>query len=511
MSTAIYRKYRPQSFSDVTNQNHVKITIKNQIASKTVSHAYLFAGPRGVGKTTMARLLAKSLNCENRKDGEDEPCLTCHNCTEMRDGHALDVIEVDAASNTGVDNVRDNIIEAVRFSPGKGRHKIFIIDEAHMLSTPAFNALLKTLEEPPAHAIFVLATTEVHKIPQTILSRCQRFDFHRLATSDIKARLKMISRGEGVKVADEVIDAVTRLSEGCLRDAESLLGQVFALGEKEIGVDEASIILPVTNTEIVLEIVDGIQRKDLKTVFTTLNTFVDQGGSIKNLIDELIDFVRNTMLLELGGPYHDHYDEKTMEKMRRFGESIGPANSATLLDKMLDARSKPHFDAIVQLPLEIAIVEYCGVEGTPTSNIKLQNQTSTPALTPIPDQTSTLTQTPIQTPISDSTPKSEGTISLEEIQLKWGRCCEAVGKRNVALPMVLQKIKPTNISGDEVEISFDMQFHFDTINEPKNLKILEDAVSEVMQRTIKIKPIYAKAEQDEALGEIADAFGGQVI
>ena len=355
MKGVIYRKYRPSTFADVTNQNHIKITIQNQIANNTTSHAYIFAGPRGVGKTTIARLLAKTLNCENRKSGETEPCNKCSNCLELSAGRAIDVIEVDAASQTGVDNVRENIIESIRFAPAKSKFKVFIIDEVHMLSSSSFNALLKTLEEPPAHAMFILATTEIHKIPQTILSRCQRFDFKRIPTSEIVKRLEGICVQEEVKVELEVLRAIAHLSEGCLRDAESLFGQILALGEKEIGMREASIILPVTNISVVTNIVDAVCRKDSRIVLNELNKFVDQGGSIKNLHNELIDFVRTIMLLALDGPYHDHYDKETMEQIRKMIELIGAQGARKLVDMLLLAKIKAPPDALPQLPLEICL------------------------------------------------------------------------------------------------------------------------------------------------------------
>jgi DNA polymerase-3 subunit gamma/tau len=228
-----------------------------------VAHAYLFTGSRGVGKTTTARLLAKTVNCEQwhsevlTKDPSMllsfEPCNVCAACREITAGSFLDVYEMDAASNTGVDHVRENIIEHVRFTPVHGRYKVYIIDEVHMLSPSAFNALLKTLEEPPAHVLFILATTEIHKVPATIISRCQRFDFRRLTADETVARLQILCAEEQVKVAEEVLRQIARQTEGCERDAESMLGQLLALGEQEIGFDEASLVLPITPTQISLD------------------------------------------------------------------------------------------------------------------------------------------------------------------------------------------------------------------------------------------------------------------
>src|SRR5690242_6333091 len=225
----LYRKYRPKTFADVAGQEHVKAVLKNEAAAGRAAHSYLFAGPRGVGKTSLARIFAKALNCVSRaKDGD--PCGVCEACQEIAEGRALDVIEIDAASHTGVDNVREEIVEHARFAPAKLAWKVFIIDEVHMLSTSAFNALLKTLEEPPDKVVFILATTELHKLPATVISRCQRFDFRRIDQAALTARLKGLAEKEGYAVDADVLETIARSSDGCLRDAESLLSQLLALG-----------------------------------------------------------------------------------------------------------------------------------------------------------------------------------------------------------------------------------------------------------------------------------------
>src|SRR3989344_9182778 len=273
----LYRKYRPSTFADVYGQEHLITTIKNEIALGKIAQAYLFSGPRGVGKTTTARLLAKAVNCLTRKEGQFEPCNACGAWEQIRAGRHIDVIEVDAASQTGVDNVRENIIENAQFKPTTAKYKVFIIDEVHMLSNSSFNALLKTLEEPPAHVIFILATTELHKLPATVISRCQRFNFKKIGYDEMLARLKKISEEEKIKVDKEVFGRIINKSDGCLRDAESLLGQVFSLDLKKITVEDAQMILPSSNVESIIEFLEAITQGDGARALKLINTLTEEG------------------------------------------------------------------------------------------------------------------------------------------------------------------------------------------------------------------------------------------
>lgn len=524
MAQAIYRIYRPSRFEEVTGQEHVKITLQNQLIGNSVAHAYLFAGPRGVGKTTLARLLAKTLNCQNRKEKENEPCGICTNCEELSAGKALDVVEIDAASHTGVDNVRENIIESVRFAPNKSKFKVYIIDEVHMLSTSAFNALLKTLEEPPAHAVFVLATTEIHKIPQTIISRCQRFDFHRIPTDQITARLTDILKKEGASVDAEVMIQIARLSEGCLRDAESLLGQILALGEKNITKEHASLVLPATNIETVSKLMEEISKKDIKSAISLLNDFVEQGGSVKNLVDELINYSRAIMMISLGSSAYDDYGDDIGALMKTHAETLDAADSASLLDELLKVKSKPYNDHIAHLPLEIAIVMWIsnskGDRKADLSDNKEINKKNNLGKEQVKEGSLSAPERSDVVESSDNqdTDSSEeqdevqnANVTLDEVKSKWGMCCQAVAKRSVSLPLALNGAVPSKINGDEMELAFEHKFHFDAINQQKNLTILREAIHEIVGKAFIIKPILAKEKEEAALNELASAFGGSVV
>ncbi len=301
----IYRKYRPQTFAEIIGQENIIKILENEIKQDKIAHAYLFTGPRGLGKTTVSRLIAKAVNCENRKTGQSEPCNKCSNCLNITKGRFLDLIELDAASQTGVDNVRENIIAYSRIPPTRGKYKVFVIDECHQLSTSAFNALLKTLEEPPAYVIFILATTEIHKLPETIISRCQRFDFTKVGLDKIVDRLKRIIKKEKIKVDGQILKTIAYRSEGCVRDAESLLGQILALDGKKISIEEASLVIPPAQTNLVIEFVSLIFNKDDKGAVNMINRLLGEGTNLEQFITDLIEFLRKILLAKVGAVSND--------------------------------------------------------------------------------------------------------------------------------------------------------------------------------------------------------------
>ncbi|MFA5945515.1 MAG: DNA polymerase III subunit gamma/tau [Patescibacteria group bacterium] len=566
MAEALYRKYRPNTFAEVAEQGHVVRTVTNQLAQGSVAHAYLFAGPRGVGKTTIARLLAKALNCETRQAGQSEPCNTCWSCLETKQGRMMDIIEIDAASQTKVDETRENIIENVRTAPSRGKFKVFIIDEVHMFSTGSFNALLKTLEEPPAHVVFILATTELHKIPATIISRCQRFDFHRVPPKEMIERLETISKAEGVAVEPSVFVSIARLSEGCLRDAESLLGQLFALGEKTVTEKEASIILPATHTEIVVELVQAVTKKDAPEALRILDEFVEQGGSVRHLLDEILEYVRTMMFASLGFSSNEEYDPGTLKRLAETAKLGTASDHRRFLDLMLSARFRPSLSSIPQLPLEIAIVETCS--SAPVAPIAVQSAPIPPAPLlpslgrsplqptgeaplagrgnePMPIASIPVSRPPIPEPASafqtsdfdlppspiDSTKATPPVVgvdqtlsnplspsltlpfTLADLQEKWGRCCAYVAERNMSLPMILNSSKPVAIDGDTLTISLSYMFHVKAMEEHKAIRLLQEAIGNVMQAMPKaIVCVLEKGkEETNPVDTLVEAFGGQVL
>jgi DNA polymerase III subunit gamma/tau len=295
---AIARKYRPQTFSDLTGQEHITRTLSHALDNRRMHHAYLFSGVRGTGKTTTARILAKGLNCH--QGITSQPCLQCASCLEIASGNSLDVLEIDAASNTGVDNVRDVIINNLAMAPARDRYKIFVIDEVHMLSTSAFNALLKTLEEPPSHVVFIMATTELHKVPDTILSRCQQFEFRNIATEKILNRLREIANAEGIKINDAALREIARAGAGSLRDAQSYFDQVIASSGAEITVEDVSSSLGLLSAETLGRLAEAIARQDTPMTLNLVEEITSRGYDLRNVTRELMAYLRHLLVVKSG-------------------------------------------------------------------------------------------------------------------------------------------------------------------------------------------------------------------
>lgn len=305
---ALYRKWRPIVFDDVIGQGHIVDTIKNEICSGRVAHAYLFTGTRGTGKTTTAKILSRAVNCLNPKDGN--PCNECENCKEILNETSLDVQEIDAASNTGVDNVR-NIIDSLQYLPASGKYKVYIIDEVHMLSKGAFNALLKTIEEPPSHVIFILATTEVQKIPATILSRCQRFDFKTISISDIVGNLKKILSGEGISADDDALEYVAFLGDGSMRDSLSILDRCLAFSNDNLTVDDVTDTVGAVDDVILYEFASYIAKRDTETLLKKFNDCVNSGKNCDNIANGLLLTFREILM------YKVNKDEFAVSRIKR--------------------------------------------------------------------------------------------------------------------------------------------------------------------------------------------------
>ncbi len=489
MST-LYRDYRPQNFAEVLGQNHIKITLQNEISANKLAQAFLFCGPRAVGKTTLARVLAKTVNCLNRPEGQYEPCNKCANCLSTTQGKNLDVVEIDAASNTGVDNVRESIIGFSRLTPANSKFKVFIIDEVHMLSLSAFNALLKIIEEPPIHVIFILCTTEIQKVPLTIISRCERFDFKRISVADIVKKLSLIANAEKIEIDSEVLEAVARRSGGHLRDAESLLGQIFSLGDKKITLEQAELVIPHYNSNEAVDLIDYLSRKDALKAISLVNNLVDTGVNLKNFCAELISLLRKIMLSKVNPSLSDNLGlnmgESLEIKINNISNNLNWEQLLNYTRRFLEAYNDNKNQLISQLPLELAIVDICygaAKISTPISVSSFGN-TSRPSFlakeNPIKPE---IKPSPERIAKSDSIGSGTGkaVINLDQAEVleKWPEFLVKIKKYNHSLSFVLQNCHPQDVKDNCLCLVFKYKFHQDRINDATIKNIIENTLAEV--------------------------------
>lgn len=368
----LYRKYRPQLFSEVAGQDHIIQTLSNSIKSGHVSHAYLFSGPRGCGKTTTARIMAKALNCLDRKENEAEPCGKCSSCLEITAGNSMDLIEIDAASHRGIDDIRE-LRDGIKYVPSKSKFKVFIIDECHQLSKDAANALLKTLEEPPSHAIFILATTELHKMLPTILSRCQRFDFRKLKIDELVVRLRKLADNENSKIDKAALELVAIHAGGSVRDAESLLGQVLVFsgqkkGKETVKAEDIRDLLGIVEVKFIGDFIDLVIQKKASEAICFLNSITDKGFDLNEFNKSAINYLRQGLIMSLAELSDQESTNLllasglTSDEFKRLKEQAGKLKIGGLqkiIGLFLSAQEKIRYSPIPQLPLELAIIEAC--------------------------------------------------------------------------------------------------------------------------------------------------------
>ncbi len=357
--TALYRKFRPTTFADVKGQDHIVTTLKNQLGANRIGHAYLFTGTRGTGKTTVAKILARAVNCEN--PGEDGPCGECRICRAIAASASMNVIEIDAASNNGVDNIRE-IVEEVAYSPAEGKYKVYIIDEVHMLSPGAFNALLKTLEEPPSYVIFILATTEVHRLPITILSRCQRYDFKRISMDTITDRLEELMEKEGVRIQEKALRYISKVADGSMRDALSLLDQciAFHLGS-ELTYDNVLDVLGAVDTEVFSRLLRSVLNRDVPGCVGLLEEVVVQGRELVQFVTDFTWYLRNLMLVQVADNLEDVID-MSAENLNRLKEEAGMVDMDRIVRYIRifsELSGQIRYSVQKRILVEVALIKLC--------------------------------------------------------------------------------------------------------------------------------------------------------
>lgn len=534
MSQTLYRKYRPGTFEDVIGQNHIKLTLQNEILNDSVAHAYLFSGPRGTGKTTVARILAKSLNCKDRKDKEFEPCGKCLSCQEIIQSKSLDLIEIDAASNTGVDNVRENIIDNVRFTPYRDKYKVFIIDEVHMLSVNAFNALLKTLEEPPEHVVFVLCTTELYKLPETIVSRCQRFDFKKVDLNILFDFLLKITQLEQIKVDKDIVKRIAFSSGGFVRDALSVLGQVLSINKKEITVEDAMSVLPRSDFAMVVELTDYLVNNKPKEAIELINRLVEEGVDLEQFNLDLIDYLRKLSLVKLQIDVSNFFDNDF--KIYQQAESISSQDILKIINIFINKVNALKNAEIIQLPLEMGVIEIC----------KIDNVRKTEVVKPVikKEIKPEVKKEPAQNFVSQNNEagrekfggkelieekksiKTNIKITLQEIINKWDEIIASSQSVNHSTTVALQTAHPVNLTDNVLEIAFEHSFYCERFKEVKSRQLIEQVLKNVLGAELIVKcsvmtdnkKVEMKEKRQEKedkaedkINSIAEEFGGKIV
>jgi len=519
-SQVFYRKWRPQTLAEVVGQEHVTQTLLNALSSNRVAHAYLFCGPRGTGKTSTGRILAKAVNC--LANGNGEPCNTCPMCQSITEGRAFDVIEIDAASNTGVDNIRE-LRERATYAPSEARYKVYIIDEVHMLSTSASNALLKTLEEPPPHIIFVLATTEVHKVLPTIMSRCQHFDFRRIPQADIVSRLTHICSLEGIHTEPEALRLIAKSATGSLRDAENMLEQLITYYGTEVKLHQVQAALGITGDQRAREMIKHIIDKDVSAGITTINSVSSEGLDLRQFNRELVEYLRGLLLVKTGSSEAlDFTAEDTAElKALAARASLAQVLKAVKLFGQLEFG----FDSYSTLPLELALVD-CALALEEKESLERQAEAETrqpvEAATPPPEPETTKT-TPssvTSTVASPPSPTQEATITPPEpssevahLRENWRRLIEQAPehtKRTPAMAILRSAgVKPVALEDNTLVLAFRYPLHKENMEKPQNQKIAEEIISNFVGQPCHLRCIYKP--EDNHLVEAALKMGAQII
>jgi DNA polymerase-3 subunit gamma/tau len=528
MSQALYRKWRPLQWDKVIGQEHVVQTLRNAVTADRVAHAYLFAGPRGTGKTSTARLLAKAVNC-TEDELSSRPCNQCAFCKALNEGRFLDLIEIDAASNTSVDDVRD-LRDKINFSPNQGRYKVYIIDEVHMLSTAAFNALLKTLEEPPSHAIFVLATTEAHKIPATVVSRCQRHEFRRIPVTDIVACLEGVIEDEGLDVDTEALTLIARQATGSMRDAISLLDQLASTG-KSVTLKMAQTVLGTATDQAVMEVVGGLFEGDAAAGLNAIHRALDAGGDPRQFARQIVGFLRGMLLVRMGNAEQLEPTDETRDQMSSYAQAFTVSELLSIIHAFNNAATGRRPSWQPSLPLEIAYIESLSASKNPSggyqseSSIPKQNTVEDTPASSIRDTTKTTYQAagpePVPTKVEVHEEKPPpGAASYPPLDENWQQVLNAVRQRSPNTHALLNSTKSHVIKDGFLILGFATDILVDKMQKNNNIEVVEAALKQVMGMDIRVRCRAVSGKQSvpppdvDSDGMVASALrdlGGEIV
>lgn len=519
----IARKWRPQTFEDVTGQEVLTRTLQNALEHDRLHHAYLFSGARGVGKTTTARLVAKGLNCHKAKGPTATPCATideqaCPSCREISEGRSMDVLEIDAASNTGVDNVRDVIIGSVAIAPARDRYKVFIIDEVHMLSGPAFNALLKTVEEPPPRVVFIMATTDAHKVPETISSRCQIFEFRTIATAKIAERLRLIANAEEVSISDEALREIARAGDGSMRDAQSAFDQVISFAGKKIATEDVEKALGLAGADVLARVMCGIAENKPAEALAIVDDIVMRGHNLRNFCREVLAHLRDLLVVKVSADPRILDSASThaaalKQQAEQFSESdlVRFFHSLAETESTLKDAANPRYQVEVGLVklMEMRRLASLGdlVERLAALESALRTGKAPPANTSLRPETATPTinrPSPSASSVPSESVASAETTSAEPSAAKTNTFCDNVKaklkqKRRPLLVAALDGAVRAELEGDEflVEFTQENKHYRNTLARADNAKALREACADSCGREVGIRYII-KSEDDAA-------------
>jgi DNA polymerase-3 subunit gamma/tau len=522
----IARKWRPQKFEDVTGQEVLTRTLQNSLENDRLHHAYLFSGARGVGKTTTARLVARGLNCHKAQKPTSHPCApiddkACSSCREVAEGRSMDVLEIDAASNTGVDNVREVIIGSVAIAPARDRYKVFIIDEVHMLSGPAFNALLKTIEEPPPRVVFIMATTDAHKVPETISSRCQLFEFRTIATAKIAERLRLIADAEEVSISDDAIREIARAGDGSMRDAQSAFDQVISFAGKKIKTEDVEKALGLAGADVLARVMKGIAENNPAEALAIVDDVVMRGHNLRNFLRDVMAHLRDLLVVKVSGDakildaasgssaaLKQQADQFSESDLVRFFHSLAETETTlkeaanpryqveVALVKLMEMRRLASLNELVQ---RIAALETALRTGTPPAD-NPSPRTTPASSTPQTSRSST----PAKSAANEASAATDATVTRSGAD---GSFCGQVKakleqKRRKLMIAALESASRAELEGDEFVVEFlpEARHYRDTLSRSDNAKALREACAEVSGREIGIR-FFIKADQETAGSE----------
>ncbi|NLI91701.1 MAG: DNA polymerase III subunit gamma/tau [Peptococcaceae bacterium] len=493
---ALYREWRPKNFKEIVGQDHVKITLTNALLQGKVAHAYLFSGPRGTGKTTAAKILAKALNCMCR-DGA-EPCNECSSCRDIDQGLALDVLEIDAASNRGIDEIRD-LREKVKLAASGGKYKVYIIDEVHMLTTEAFNALLKTLEEPPASVVFVLATTEVHKVPLTILSRVQRFEFHRISSAGITNRLMEVCQALGRKVEEKALQVISVKAEGGLRDALSILDQCL-LQEDPVRVEHVYQAIGMVGETFSADLMDALLEGDYGLILAKLEEGVALGRDPRQIIKELLDYLRQALLYAASGQ-EPLLSPDITQRLEAQSKRAGLSKLLSWINVLLKGEGELRYTSNGRLAAEMILVQTLYEQEQRVSEqenkvITNNKKTNKPIETKSGNKEDTYPENPGM--VKQTAPKGVDSANFAAAISRWPEVLEEVKKKKKSTHAFLMEGRPAEITEDTLYLVFKdgYSFHRDKFNQPENKTVVEGVLEQLFGKKLNISNLTEKEYRD---------------